>query len=164
MTAIAVHLDAVITPPQSLSSRGLSRLMIAFGVVACCFSLAFLIIGAYPVVGFFGAEILLLFFLMRNRVKGQGPSTRILVTTEEVAVRRTSPGRRETLQTLPAYWARVDHESTRRGPDALRIAARDRYIAVGEHLNEDEQLSLAARLRAALSDARRTPIGRDDSE
>lgn len=155
MSAAAPHFDVVIAPPRSLSSNGFSRFMLLLGCIAAVFSAGFVILGAYPVVGFFGAEIMLLWLLMRRRVQGRGPKTCIRIGCEEIEVRRLDIRGREWLGRLPAHFARIEHDNKVRGPEALRIVSRGRSINIGEHLLPEERASLATRLRAALTSTRK---------
>ncbi len=155
MSQTAVYLDAVLEPPRSLSQKGFSRLMLALGSLSCVFSLGFLAVGAYPVVGFLGAEVLLLWILMKRKVEGRAARTLLRVTAERIEVRRVSADGAEKSEWLPAYFARVVHDARMRGARALRIVSGDQAVQIGEHLSADEQSSLATRIDAALRDARR---------
>lgn len=155
MSAAAPPFDVVIAPPRSLSADGFARFMFLLGCIAAIFSAGFVIVGAYPVVGFFGAEILLLWFLMGRRVRGRGPKTRIRIGSEEIEVRLTDIKGRELLERLPAHFARIEHDESVSGPGALRIVSRGRTINIGEHLLPTERASLATRLRTAHTSTRK---------
>ena len=49
--------SAVITPHRSLGSIGFLVLMIVFGGVSFVTGIAFLLMGAWPVFGFFGLDV-----------------------------------------------------------------------------------------------------------
>lgn len=151
----AVYLDAVLEPPRSLSPAGLSRVMLALGAFAFVFSMGFLLVGAYPVVGFMGAEVILLWYLLRRFVRRAGPRTHIRITAENIEVCHiSSRGREVSREQLPSYFARVVHDVSVKGAHALRIVSGRRSFAIGEHLSDDERSTLAARIRCALQDAR----------
>ncbi len=154
MIAGAVYLDAVLEPPRSLSAAGLARVMFVLGSISFLFSIGFLLMGAYPVVGFLGAEVLLLWYLMKRSMRGPGPRTHLRVTAESVEVCRIDRRGREQLEALPSYFARVVHDARLHSAQALRIVAGRRYLAIGEHLSREEQLTLATRLKRALHEAR----------
>lgn len=155
MTASAVYLDAVLEPPRSLSPSGLTRVMLALGGMSFLLSMGFLLIGAYPVVGFMGAEVFLLWYLLRRFVRRAGPRTYIRITAESIEVCRISPRGREVFREhLPSYFARVVHDVRVKGAHALRIVSGRRSFAIGEHLSDDERSTLAARIHRALQDAR----------
>ena len=53
--------SATITPHRSLGQAGFLVLMLVFGGVSFCTGVAFLLMGAWPVFGFFGLDVLLLY-------------------------------------------------------------------------------------------------------
>lgn len=154
MNVAAVYLDAVLEPPRSLSPRGFSRVMVALASLSCLFSLGFIAIGAYPIVGFLGLEILLLWYLMKRHVEQRAARTHLRVTAERVDICRIASDGREKREWLPSYFARVVYDARLRGARALMIVAGDRSVQIGEHLSGDEQSSLASRIDVALRDAK----------
>ena len=164
MTIRPVYLDAVLEPPRSLSLTGLSRVIIVLGAICFLYSIGFLIIGAYPVVGFMGAEVLLLWYLLRRSVGRAGPRTHLRITADNIEVCRIdTKGRELSREELPAYFARVVHDVRAQGGHALKIVSGGRSFAIGEHLNTEEQSTLAGRIEHALRDARRERYPTEDS-
>ena len=90
-----VYLDAVLEPPRSLSPRGFNRVMLALGAMSSVIGLAFLLTGAYPVVGFMGLEILALWLVFRLNFRAQVARTYVRVTGERVVVRKVDGWRHE---------------------------------------------------------------------
>ena len=150
-----VYLDAVLEPPRSLSPRGFNRVMLALGAMSSVIGLAFLLTGAYPVVGFMGLEILALWLVFRLNFRAQAARTYVRVTAETVVVRKVDGWGRERRAKLAAHFARVEYDRAADGPNALRVAASDRAYPLGEFLTPRERESFARRLAAAISDARR---------
>jgi uncharacterized membrane protein len=150
-----VYLDAVVEPPSSLSQRGFDRVMLAFGGASLLMGCAFIAIHAYPVAGFMGLEVLLLWSLLRRNMGARGARTYLRVTAETVDVRKVDARGRERLARLPAPFARVEFDRLVPGPGALRLSHSGRRYAIGEHLTQRERESLARRLDQALAAARR---------
>lgn len=150
-----VYLDAVLEPPRSLSPRGFNRVMLALGAMSFVIGLAFLLTGAYPVVGFMGLEILALWVVFKVSFRAQAARTYVRVTAETVIVRKVDGWGRERRARLAAHFARVEYDRAADGPNALRVAASDKAYPLGEFLTPRERESFARRLAAAISDARR---------
>ena len=55
----------MITPHRSLPNVGFLVLMIAVGVVSFVAGMFFLMLGAWPVFGFFGLDVLLIYWAFR---------------------------------------------------------------------------------------------------
>src|SRR3546814_5288173 len=60
-----VFFDAVLLPHRSLGPRGFRILMLVAGGGACVIGTSFMLMGAWPVTGFCGLEILLLYIAFR---------------------------------------------------------------------------------------------------
>jgi uncharacterized membrane protein len=154
-----IYLDAVLEPPRSLSPRGFNRVMLILGVVSCLSSLMFLAMGAWPILGFMGLEILALWLVFHWSFRSQTARTYVRVTADTVDVRKVDGWGRERSARMPAHFARVEFDRAASGPNALRLAASDRAYLLGEYLTPRERETFARRLAQAISDARRERHG-----
>ncbi|MDP3737318.1 MAG: DUF2244 domain-containing protein [Hyphomonadaceae bacterium] len=150
-----IYLDAVLEPPRSLSPRGFNCVMLALGAVSFCAGLAFIVAGAYPIAGFMGLEILVLWLVFQASFRAQAARTYVRVTADAVVLRKVDGRGRERRASLSSYFARVELDRTASGPQALRLKASDRAYALGEFLTPRERESFARRLDQALAEARR---------
>ncbi len=150
-----IYLDAVLEPPRSLSPRGFNRVMLLLGGLSFFSGLAFLLAGAWPVLGFMGLEVLLLWLVFRFSFRVQSARTYVRVTAEAVDVRKVDGWGRERRARLASRFTRVEFDRTADGPNALRLAASNRAYALGEFLTPRERETFARRLMQALSDAKR---------
>ena len=57
--------SATLTPHRSLGRAGFLILMLLFGGISFVTGMLFLVIGAWPVLGFFGLDVLLLYLAFR---------------------------------------------------------------------------------------------------
>jgi uncharacterized membrane protein len=150
-----IYLDAVLEPPRSLSPRGFNRVMLALGAVSFSAGLAFIATGAYPVAGFLGLEILVLWLVFQASFRAQAARTYVRVTADAVVLRKVDGRGRERRASLSSYFARVELDGAAGGPHALRLKASDRAYALGEFLTPREREAFARRLDQALTEARR---------
>lgn len=146
-----VLFEAVCTAHQSLGTRGVAgvaALVVAASGAVATFLFA---LGAWPVIGFTGLEVLLVLGLLWRHRRGGQRAVEVLVLAEgRLVVRRTDVrGRREELA-LDAYWARVSLEE--RPGTASRVVLRERRrgVEVGGLLGDAERRDLAATLAEAL--------------
>ena len=150
-----VYLDAVLEPPRSLSSRGFNRVMLFFGVMSLIPGIIFYAMGAWPIVGFLGLDILAVWAVFKLSFRAQTARTYVRVTAEAVYVRKVDGWGRERRASLSSYFARVEFDRAAQGPNALRIAISARSYPLGEHLTPRERETFARRLSQAISEARR---------
>ena len=158
-----VYLDAVLEPPRSLSTRGLNRVMMMLGAFSGLFSLGFLLVGAWPVVGFLGVEILAIWLVFQWSFRAQTARTYVRVTAEEVDVRKVDGWGRERRASMASHFARVEFDRTVTGPHALRLTTSRSAYTLGEFLTPPERESFARRLMQAISDARRERHTQDNA-
>ena len=113
--------------------------------------LLFYLLGAWPVIGFTGLEVVLVLGLLSRHRRGGRRAVEILALVgDRLEVRRTDArGRREEL-TLDPYWARVSVEERPGTVSRLVLRERQRDVEIGGLLGDAERRELAAMLSEAL--------------
>jgi uncharacterized membrane protein len=145
---------ALLTPHRSLGPRGFLVLMIALGAVSFVTGMLFLAVGAWPVLGFLGLDVLLVYVAFRlNYRSGRRYETLELTPARFVLTRVHPSGRQEQHECNP-YWARVRLREWPDGRTALSVISRGTELAFGSFLTDDERRDLAATLTDALLEAR----------
>ena len=150
--------STVITPHRSLPSTGFLVLMVAFGAVSFIAGMVFLMLGAWPVFGFFGLDVLLLYWAFRLNYRAAQAYEEVEVTCSRLTVRKVNHRGRAREWVLNPLWVRlvkVAHEDF--GIEKLLLVSRGRQLAIANFLGPDEKESFARELNNALSEARRGP-------
>jgi uncharacterized membrane protein len=150
--------SALLTPHRSLNRTGFVIVMGFIGIVSFAAGLAFLLMGAWPVLGFFGLDALAIWWAFRINFRRARASEEILVTPSELRLRRTSHRGHVVEFVLNPLWVRLDqvvHEEY--GIENLYLVSRGRSLAIASFLGPDEKASFAKALTAALQAARRGP-------
>ncbi|MCB1497962.1 MAG: DUF2244 domain-containing protein [Bauldia sp.] len=149
---------ARLTPHRSLSPTGFVLVMLA--LVSCSFTagLAFWMMGAWPVVGFFGLDILLVQLAFRMNYRAARASEDVVVFPDRLMVRRTSPSGRATEFSLNPYWARLELDRHPEiGVTGVNLTSHGRRYPIAGFLGPHERESFALALSAALARARAYP-------
>ncbi len=145
---------AILTPHRSLSPFGFVVLMTIIGGVSFVLGMMFLMMGAWPVFGFFGLDVLLIYIAFKLNYRSGRRFELVDVTRELVTVTRVHPcGRRESFDFNP-FWARVLLSEWPDGRTELRLSAHGRELLFGQFLTDEERRDFASALRGALVDAR----------
>jgi uncharacterized membrane protein len=150
--------SALLTPHRSLNRTGFVIVMGFVGVVSFAAGLAFLLMGAWPVFGFFGLDVLAIWWAFRVNFRRARASEEILITPSELRLRRTSHRGHVVEFVLNPLWVRLEqvvHEEY--GIENLYLVSKGRSLAVASFLGPDEKASFAKALTAALQAARRGP-------
>jgi uncharacterized membrane protein len=150
--------SAVLTPHRSLGPTGFLIFMLVLGGMSFASGIMFLIAGAWPVCGFFGLDVLLVYWAFRVNYRSAHAYEQVTVTASELTVRKVSHHGRVSEWTLNPVWVRLDrdvHEEF--GIERLFLVSRGRKLPIGGFLGPAEKESFAQALGAALGEARRGP-------
>ncbi len=147
-----------LTPHRSLDRRGLRLLLTIFGVCGFFTSLPFVLMGAWPVAGFMGLDVLLLYVAFKANFRAARAYEDISVTPLALTLAKVSPtGRRRAWRFNPLY-TRLEHEEIEEfGLVRLDLVSRDRRVEVGGCLGPGAREDFARDLSHALAVARRGP-------
>ncbi|GAB4527947.1 MAG: DUF2244 domain-containing protein [Roseibium sp.] len=146
---------AVLTPYRSLGPNGFLILMACFGLVCFVSGILFWSIGAWPVVGFFGLDIALLWFAFRVNYRSAQTFEEIAVSRSEIAVRRVGPGRRYQEYSFNPVWVRLKVERLDdEGVVRISLSGRGETVDLGNFLNPEDRTSFAGAIANALAVAR----------
>jgi uncharacterized membrane protein len=150
--------SALLTPHRSLNSTGFLVLMAFLSAVSFAAGLAFLLMGAWPVLGFFGLDVLAIYWAFRINFRHAKATEEIWVTPSELRVRRVSHRGRVVEFVLNPLWVQLDQKTHAEfGIEKLYLVSKGRRVSIGSFLGPDEKASFAKALLAALQAARRGP-------
>jgi uncharacterized membrane protein len=145
---------AVLYPHRSLGPTGFLILMLAIGGVSFVTGMVFLIIGAWPVLGFFGLDVALIYGAFQLNYRAGRLYETVELTPQALTITRVHPsGAQESFDFNP-YWVRVRLEEGPQGRTDLRLALHDREVAFGRFLSDDERREFSQALAGALAQAR----------
>ena len=145
---------AVLHPHRSLSPRGFLILMLAVGFVSFATGLVFLIMGAWPIMGFFGLDVLLIYVAFKLNYRAGKAYELVEVTPEKLRLTQVDPWGAKRIFEFNTYWVRVRADEHHDGRIKLQLTSHGSSMTFGEHLNDDERRDFAKALANALSTAR----------
>lgn len=147
---------AVLYPHRSLPRTGFVALMGCLCVVSFIAGYSFYRIGAWPVPGFFGLDVLLIYVAFRLNYRSGRRYEIVDLTHDKLEVTRVTPSGKRDSFSLNPYWARVRLTERTEGRSDLALAAHGKEYRIGDFLSDDERREFANTLEAALH-AARTP-------
>src|SRR5581483_10368889 len=128
--------SAVITPHRSLSRTGFIVLMTALGCISFIAGMIFLLAGAWPVFGFFGLDVLLVYWAFRANYRAAAAYEEVTVTASELRVRKVSHRGKVSEWTLNPLWVKLDRETHEEfGIESLFLVTRGRKLPVAAFLS-----------------------------
>jgi len=150
--------QTVLQPHRSLGRGGFVLLMVVVGCASALVTLPFFLLGAWPILGFMGLDVLGVYIAFRRSYAAARAREEVVVTPIELVVRKISHyGQRSEWHFNP-LWVRLQKTEHREfGLLALALVERGRSLPVGGFLGPRERERFAADFSAALAAARRGP-------
>ena len=150
--------SARLTPHRSLNRTGFLAVMLFLSAVSFITGLVFLMMGAWPVFGFFGLDVLVIWWAFKLNFRAARASEEIVVTPSELRVRRVSHRGQVAEWTFNPLWVRIDQEVDEDfGIEHLYLISRGRRLLIAGFLGPAEKASFYNGLVEALNAARRGP-------
>ena len=150
--------SAILTPHRSLTASGFLIVMIAIGGLSFAAGATFLLLGAWPVFGFFGLDVLLVYLAFRTSYRTATAFEEVRVTPSELKVRKVTHRGRVTEWTVNPVWVQLDRETHEEfGLQGLFLVSRGRRFPIATFLSPGQKASFATALVAAISAAKRGP-------
>jgi uncharacterized membrane protein len=146
----SLFFERVLLPHRSLPARGFHFLMLTLGLISLAAGIGFVSIGAWPVTGFFGLDVILVYFAFRLNYRSARRSETIRLAGDAFTVERVSVrGERRMWQFQP-FWLRVILEERGDKWNRLLVASHGRSLVIGDILTPAARRELAASIREAL--------------
>src|SRR5258707_4786926 len=118
----------------------------------------FTLMGEWPVFGFIGLDVLVIYWAFRVNFHRAQAVEEITITPSELRVRRVSHRGHVAEWVLNPLWVRLDQKTHAEfGIEKLYLVSRGRRVSVASFLGAEEKASFAKALTAALQAAKRGP-------
>lgn len=155
--------EAMLVPYRSLGQTGFFVLMSALIVCWLFVGTVFWSIGAWPIFGFFGLDVLAIYLAFRWNYRSARAREEISVSRSELQIRQIAPSGKTTTYSFHPFWARfkvhrragLGSNNSRKGIASMHVETREKQVSIGSFLNPDDRESFATAFRAALAEARR---------
>jgi len=143
--------ERILLPHRSLPPRGFHVMMLILGLISLAVGIGFVSIGAWPVTGFFGLDVLLVYIAFRLNYRSARRSEILRLAGDAFTVERISVrGLRRTWRFQP-YWLRIILEERDPERNRLFVASHGYFLAIGDFLAPAARRELAATIRDALA-------------
>jgi uncharacterized membrane protein len=146
----AGHFRAILLPHRSLGRKGFIVLMSVLSAVCFFTGLAFYLIGAWPVIGFLGLDVLLIYVAFQVNYRAARLHELIELTASELKLTRVYPSGQSQSWSFNPYWVRLELEERETEADRLSLRSHGRVLTFGSFLSDEEKRGFAEALGQAL--------------
>lgn len=145
--------QATLTPHRSLTRQGFLAVMLIVVAVNLVVGGMFVALGAWPVAGFAGLDILIIWWAFRANFADARQMERISITDHELILDKVRKDKAQEQQRFVRRWVRVELEEDREREliGRLLLVSGGRRVPVGEFLAPEERKTLAVALKSALA-------------
>ena len=149
----------MLTPHRSLCPTGFLIFMAVLGGISFVTGMVFLLAGAWPVFGFLGLDVLLVYWAFRLNYRSAQAYEQVTVTPSELTRAQGQPSRpRAGMDAQSGLGAAAPRRARGvRAAAAVPGIARARQLGRGSFLPPQEKESFALALSGALAEAKRGP-------
>ena len=146
--------SAVLMPHRSLGPKGFMALMGAVCLVSFGTGLFFYLLGAWPVMGFMGLDVALVYVAFTLNFRALRLYETVDLTKDALTVTRVAPSGKSQSWSFNPYWVRLSLEPRRGRASELAIASHGKRVVIASFLTDEEREDFAAALFSALSSAK----------
>jgi uncharacterized membrane protein len=152
----AIPFAVTLRPNRSLSREGLVGIIALVAALNLVAGLFFWVAGAWPVLGFMGLDVALIWWAMRRNWLDGDRYERIAIDGDVVTLQRKPHRSERSQQDFNRRWLRVhlEMDEARELIGRLYLAYRGERHEIGSFLGAEDRLSLSKALRAALAGQR----------
>lgn len=148
--------ERVLRPHCSLPPNGFRILMAGLGLVSLGYGILFVSIGAWPVFGFFGLDVALVYVAFRLSYRSARRREIIRLAGDTFTVERVGVRGQRRVWRFQPFWLRVVLEERPDESNRLFVASHGRALAIGDFLGSPARRELAPAIHAALGHWRRS--------
>jgi uncharacterized membrane protein len=142
--------ERVLLPYRSLPPRGFHILMLTLSLISLAVGIGFVSIGAWPVIGFFGLDVALVYVAFRLSYRSARRSETIRLADDAFTVEQVSVRGVRRMWRFQPFWLRVILEQRADESNRLLIASQGRSLAIGDFVAPAARAELAETIRDAL--------------
>ncbi len=146
--------SALLTPHRSLGPTGFMVLMIAVCVVSFGTGLMFYLMGAWPVLGFMGLDVALIYAAFKLNYRAARLYETVDLTEDNLTVTRVQPSGKAQSWSFNPYWVRLNLQERIGQSTELSIGSHGSRLVIASFLSDPEREDFAKALGDALSEAK----------
>ncbi|WP_372423458.1 DUF2244 domain-containing protein [Salinarimonas chemoclinalis] len=148
--------SAKITPHRSLAPSGARLVLVLCCLAAVGSSIPFIVLGAWPVAGFLGLDLVALAIAFKASFRSAKGFEEVVLTPLELLFRKVTHRGERSERRFNPLWTRLDREHDEDyGLMALALVSRGERVVIARELSPPERADFADAFGDALARAKR---------
>ncbi|HLC08762.1 MAG TPA: DUF2244 domain-containing protein [Methyloceanibacter sp.] len=145
---------ALLTPHRSLSPTGFMILMSAVCLVSFGTGLLFYLLGAWPVIGFMGLDVLLIYVAFKLNYRAGRLYETVDLKEDALTVTRVQPSGKAERWSFNPYWVQLRLDQRIGRSTELSLVSHGTRLSFASFLSDHEREDFAEALGSALAAAK----------
>ena len=150
----ASRFSAVLTPHRSLGPTGFIVLIAGVCLVSFGTGLFFYLLGAWPVIGFMGLDVALIYIAFKLNFRALRLYETVDLTQDALTLTRVAPSGKAQSWRFNPYWVKLSVLERIGRSSELSIASHGERLVFASFLTDEEREDFASALSSALSAAK----------
>lgn len=147
---------AVLTPHRSLGRTGFVMLMGVIGGSCLVSGVVFLAMGAWPIFGFLGLDVLAIYMAFRLNYRAARCREEVRLSRDELSIWRTEASGKIRSSRFNPFWTKLHvAKHPYAGVTSIAVASGGKQVTIGDFLNPDDRASFAQAFGQALATVKR---------
>ena len=143
--------ERVLRPHRSLPRQRFHVLMLVLGLISLALGTGFVVAGAWPVFGFFGLDVGLVYVAFRHNYRSARGRETLRLEGDAFTVERIGRGGERRLWRFQPFWLRVVLEERPDRSNRLLVASHGMSLVIADFLAPAARRELAATIGDALA-------------
>ena len=152
-----IVLEALMSPGMATRLSATRWILALFGGICALVGIIFTALGARPVLGFMGIEIVLLYVAYRYCVRSSRMAEQLILSGRNAMFRRIDRDGNISITSFESHWLHVEIRHENDGSSHLILMSKGRVREVGAFLAPTEKIKLLDTLKKVLMDLRTMP-------
>lgn len=151
MTIAEPFFERVLLPHRSLPPRGFHILMGILFLISLGVGIGFVMLGAWPVCGFFGLDVAAIYVAFRISYRSARRRETLRLAGDEFTVERVSIRGEHRIWRFQPFWLRVVLDQPNEHTSRLSLVSHGKSLVIGDFLPPPARPELAQSLKDALA-------------
>jgi len=147
-------LNIILYPHRSLSPKGFLILMLCIIFVSFSIGAFFMLKGAWPVFGFFGLDVLLVYIAFKVNYHNAKRYEKIRLWENSLIIKKKSDNGKSNTWKFNPYWVRLEMKKSQSRSSDLNLSSHGKTISIGSFLSNQEKEEVANTLSLHLKKLR----------
>ena len=142
--------EITLYPYRSLNKLGFFILMFVLTFISFIAGIIFMLKGAWPVFGFFGLDVLLVYIFFKINFKSGKKKEVIILTKNKLIIKIYNSEKTFKTFKLDSNWLKINLIKLKNHASKLQISSKNKSIMIGSFLRYQEKIDVIYSLEKAL--------------